>query len=608
MPLLSRRLTAAVLAALVLAGGFQAPARATGTPAAPEAGATGRSARTSAAERRRVDRIPAPKLRWYACYDWAQCATVRLPRDYDHPHGATTEVALLRVKARKPRQRIGNLFVNPGGPGGSATTLALLSPMVLSDTVLDRFDIIGVDPRGVGFSENVRCFTSVRAQTVTLRPMQNLLFPIGAKEQRKYVTAAKKLGKACSGTGRPLSGGMSTAEAARDMDVLRRAVGDRKLTYLGFSYGSFLGEVYANMFPDRIRALAIDGVINPTAWTGTNATRNTVLDDRLRSADGAYRALRDIFRRCDAAGPEYCHAAPNSAAKFAAVARRLKAHPVDLGDVPPFGAMRLTYADFIGGALGSLYSTSAPQDVTVFTWAMWTVISAATGSGAPGDAARLNAAKRAVATQLARTRGGRDFLYANDLEAYSGVLCTDAAHPARAGSWSARAARADKRAPYFGRAWAWASAQCARDTWTVRDEDAYRGPFNRRTGATVLIVGSFHDPATAYAGARQTARKMPNSRLLSSDNWGHTAYGTNPCATQAIDWYLLRRTLPAEGTVCRIPERPFTSPIDDTWLGKAADSRAGGTKEEIAAGGLPAPGRPKQLPPVSTGLPAISAG
>ncbi|MCA2215965.1 alpha/beta hydrolase [Wangella sp. NEAU-J3] len=152
--------------------------------------------------------------------------------------------------------------------------------------------------------------------------------------------------------------------------------------------------------------------------------------------------------------------------------------------------------------------------------------------------------------------------------------------------------------------WAWSSVQCARDTWTVRDEDAYRGPFNRRTSATVLVIGSFHDPATAYAGARQTARKMPNSRLLSSDNWGHTAYGTNACATHAIDRYLLRRTLPAKGTVCRSPERPFTVPLDDP-ADKELSVRATGTKEEIAAGGLPAPGQPKQLPPISTGLPGV---
>src|SRR3954471_8453887 len=226
MPHLARRLLAAGLAALVLVGTYQAPAQ-----------AAGRSAHTSAAEKRSVDRVKTPTLRWYKCYTWAQCATVRLPLDYDRPNGATTEVAVLRVKARKPKQRIGSLFVNPGGPGGSATTLALVSPLVLSDAVLDRFDVVGVDPRGVGFSDNVTCFASTRAQTVALRPMMGMLFPMGAKEEKRYVAAATKLGKACSTTGRPLAGSMSTAETARDMEVLRRAVGDRKLTYLGFSYG-----------------------------------------------------------------------------------------------------------------------------------------------------------------------------------------------------------------------------------------------------------------------------------------------------------------------------------------------------------------------------------
>ena len=179
-------------------------------------------------------------------------------------------------------------------------------------------------------------------------------------------------------------------------------------------------------------------------------------------------------------------------------------------------------------------------------------------------------------------------------------------------SWPQRVARADRRAPYFGRAWAWASAPCATDVWTVRDSDAYRGPFNRHTSATVLVVGSFHDPATAYVGAKQTAAKMPNSRLLSSDNWGHTAYGTNECATESIDAYLLRRVLPAKGTICRNAEQPFSVPLEEGMKPFAAGAtgtaeRVTGTKEQIAAQGLPAPGTPKQLPPVSSGLPGIAA-
>jgi len=277
MPLKTHRLLTATLAGILVSAVAAAPGS-----AAPVA-----SDRTSRTESKRVDAVPTPKLGWYKCYDIAECATTRLPLDYDRPHGATTEIAVLRIKAKDQKHKIGSLFLNPGGPGGSATEFALFAPEFLSDSLLDRFDIVGVDPRGIGASANVRCFSSVKDQTAVL-DLLNVPFPVTRAEEQRYVTGSKRLGKACSTTGRPLSGAMSTAEVARDMDVMRRAVGDRKLNYLGFSYGTALGQYYANMFPDRFRALVVDGVLDPTAWVGN--TRQ-ILDDRLRSSEGAYRAL-----------------------------------------------------------------------------------------------------------------------------------------------------------------------------------------------------------------------------------------------------------------------------------------------------------------------------
>jgi hypothetical protein len=156
---------------------------------------------------------------------------------------------------------------------------------------------------------------------------------------------------------------------------------------------------------------------------------------------------------------------------------------------------------------------------------------------------------------------GRAFPYDNSFDAYSAVMCTDGRHPVDGASWPKAAARADQRATYFGRAWAWASAQCARDHWTVRDEDAYTGPFTKRTPHPVLIVGSFWDPATNYNDAVAASKLLPNSRLLSSNNWGHTAYGSGVCATTAIDTYLLTGTPPAKGKVCTDSVQPFTEPL-----------------------------------------------
>jgi len=141
------------------------------------------------------------------------------------------------------------------------------------------------------------------------------------------------------------------------------------------------------------------------------------------------------------------------------------------------------------------------------------------------------------------------------------VLCTDGNHPRNAEAWPGYARSADRRAKYFGRAWTWWTSPCAKATWTAHDEDAYRGPFDRRTAAPVLVVGNTWDPATAYWGAESVSRLLPNSRLLSSDNWGHTAYGTSACATGAMDAYLISGTLPEKGTVCHGDVQPFESPL-----------------------------------------------
>ncbi|TDC31762.1 alpha/beta hydrolase [Micromonospora sp. 15K316] len=589
----TRSLAVAGIIGTLLAGSAVAPA-----VAAPAAGGHGRPAttdRTSPVEARRVDRVPTPQLDWYSCYDYAECATVRLPLDYDHPRGATTEVALLRVKARDQQNRVGSLFVNPGGPGGSGTSMALGAPSFLSDEVLDRFDVVGVDPRGVASSEQVRCFASVADQTRAYAGL-NVAFPVTKAEEKAYVASSKAVGRGCSTTGRPLSGAMSTAEVARDMDVLRRAVGDRKLTYLGFSYGSVLGQYYANMFPDRVRALVIDGVLDPYAWLGKGKARDLLQEDRMRSAQGAFQALSEILERCDAAGPAACPIAGGAAGKYELVAQRLRAKPLVIED-PDLGPFTIGYADFVSATMRALYDPSGYLQVVGLTAELLVLTDPAAAAPARD---RARTAVTRLATEARQQVRRYDFPYDNNLETFLGVDCTDANHPKDAASWPARAAQADRRDPYFGRVWAWITSSCARDTWTVRDEDAYTGPFDRRTSAPVLVVGNYWDPATNYRGAVSSAALLPNSRLLSSDSWGHTAYGTSACATGAIDEYLLHGTLPARGTLCVGDAQPFAEAA-----GGQTPDRVAASKSTLAEQGAPRRGEPKRLPPVVAPLPAV---
>lgn len=548
--------------------------------------------RTSRAEAARVDRVPVPDPQWFDCSsvfgDRTECGTVQLPLDYDQPRKATTDVALLRLSVADPARKIGTLFINPGGPGGSGVQIAAAASFFLSPALLERFDVVGVDPRGTNFSSNVKCFRHLGEQADALRGL-NVAFPVGDAETGAYVASAKVFGSACSTAGAPLAGSMSTAEAARDMDVLRRMVGDKKLTYLGFSYGTYLGNVYANLYPDRVRAVVIDGVLDPLAWAGTAENASIPQTQRLKSGEGASKALNEILARCATAGPEYCLLAGlgDPAAVYADIVASLKANPVVITDETGAPLFELTYPTLVSLLLGDLYQADAAswvdQDLA-FVHSLIYPTGAELTDARAAFVTRYEALHGPAETPKAPVAAG--WPYNNSPEAFQSVLCTDGLNPARAEDWVPASAAADAAAPGFGPLWTWASSPCASSTWTIRDEDAYTGPFTKRTSAPVLVVGNYWDPATNYDGAVAAAALLPRSTLLSSDSWGHTAYGTSACVTDAVDAYLLTGATPAAGTVCTGDVQPFTEPL-------------GG--EEDPQSRRSAPARP--LPPVVPPLP-----
>jgi pimeloyl-ACP methyl ester carboxylesterase len=448
--------------------------------------------------------------------------------------------------------------------------MALMASSFLGPDLLDRFDIIGFDPRGINFSKQVKCFASNAAQSKAMAGI-NVAFPDTAAQEKAYIASSIAVGKGCSTTGQSLSASMSTAEVARDMDVLRRAVGDKKLSYLGFSYGTYLGQVYANIYPDRVRAVAIDGVLDPKAWAGTKATANIPQTTRMKSGEGATKALQEILRRCDSAGAVKCRLAPGgAAANYDLVARRLRKAPIVFVD-PFAGTFRFTYADLVANSLGAMYGPFGYMDISENVADMLIATDPAT-AGAPPAAAKAATARRvsavkalskSVKAQQARSaRPAFDFPYDNSFDGFSAVACTDGGNPTTASQWPAAADAADLKAKYFGRLWTWSSSQCARSTWTAKDEDAYHGPFTKRTVAPVLVVGTKWDPATNYAGAVKAASLLPNSRLLSNDNWGHTSYGSSDCATGAIERYLIKLALPVKGKLCTGDIQPFVEDLN----------------------------------------------
>jgi len=209
-----------------------------------------------------------PTINWTPCRGAFQCARTTAPLDYDRPFATTISLALIRLPAADPAQRIGSLFVNPGGPGGSGVDFVRQAGRSLPLELRGRFDIIGFDPRGVAESTPLRCFATFQEAVAVLPPFA---FPINDEEQAQWRTGDQALSAACADRGGAIQNHMSTANVARDLDLLRQAVGDDKLNFLGYSYGSSIGATYANLFPDRVGALVVDGLLNPVAWsTGTD--------------------------------------------------------------------------------------------------------------------------------------------------------------------------------------------------------------------------------------------------------------------------------------------------------------------------------------------------
>lgn len=486
---------------------------------------------------------------WSKCYAKQgpfQCGSVQVPLDYDEPNGPTISLAVVRLPATDQAHRIGSLFLNPGGPGGSGVVYTVLAgPSLYTDEVRARFDLVGFDPRGVTSSTPLRCFGTDRQWGPYFLPFA---FPSNPAEVQMWMDADHFVDSACAQRGGRIADHMATADVARDMDVLRQAVGDSQLNYAGVSYGTMLGQTYANMFPSKIRAMIIDGVLDPIAWTTGSGDGSTVpFSTRLHSDQGAQATLDEFFRLCDAGGPN-CAFAPDSKARFTALGDALKAHPVTVV-FPDGSTVELNYSNLVGATLGAMYDSSGWED---FAQALAEIEAQATPATL---GIRLQQFWHPVNSYI--TKRGFPH-YFNALESFPGVACADSDNPHSYAAWSAAADAAEAQYGTFGRIWAWASSICA--DWPNGDADRYIGPWNHNTSNPVLVIGNQFDPATRYQGAVLASNLLPNSRLLTVHGWGHTSLFMSQCADAVQTRYLVDLRLPPVGTVCEQDHVPFTGP------------------------------------------------
>jgi pimeloyl-ACP methyl ester carboxylesterase len=480
-----------------------------------------------------------PSIEWQPCgadFPGMECAFAKAPIDYDEPRGATTQIALARVPADPAADRIGSVFVNPGGPGGSGVAMVLGGfGEFLQENLGGRFDVVGFDPRGVGASDPLHCFDSVDDLQSFLAATP--LFPYQEAQYRPFFDHWSSLSDHCLRRGERIARHMSTADVVRDLDLLREAVGDRGLTYLGFSYGSFIGNTYANLFPRNIRALVIDGVLDPRLWSSGWQIRS----DRVATQ----KEFGEFLRLCEEAGEACAFATPNGTERrWRTLARSVEEEPVDLGD-----GFLYTYDFLIGDATGAMYVPEiwgGPDGYAAF---LDFVADAAEGDISAGEHAR---ALRPHLLELLAA-GPPEADYDNGLDGYFGNQCADTQYPNSFREFLEidEFARDGSR---FGPYWWWFNSGCAK--WPVA-QDRYDGPWSTRTSAPVLVVGNYFDGVTDYAGAQASSRLLRNSRLLSYAGWGHTAYSRSACTSDYINAYLVDGTLPPEGTVCPANPSPF---------------------------------------------------
>ncbi|MFI8926114.1 alpha/beta hydrolase [Streptomyces sp. NPDC053474] len=464
--------------------------------------------------------VVSQRLDWGACEgsgkdappggEW-RCATLKVPLDYAKPDGETIGIALIRAAstAKKRGDRIGSLLFNFGGPGGSGVSMLPAFASAYGD-LRERYDLVSFDPRGVAGSEGVRC----RSDRQTQAAEKTDPTPDTRAEEKAYLADAAAFGAGCARAAKKLLPHLSTADAARDMDVIRQVLGDEKLHYFGISYGTELGGTYAHLFPKKVGRLTLDAVVDPTAGAVGHA-RN--------QARGFQRALENYLRSSG-------EVPATGTRKIAELLRRVDAKPLRTSTP----GRRLTESLATTGITVALYSRQT-----------WPVLTDALEKAEKGDGSGL--------LELADTYNDRDASGAYSTQSHSqrAIACRDAKERPTAADAKARLAEFREISPVFGGFMAWDTAGWCHD-WPVaglRDTPEVSAP----GAAPILVVGTTGDPATPYEGARKMADELGEGVgvQLTWKGEGHGAYGNgSDCVDGTVNDYLLKGEVPRDGKVC----------------------------------------------------------
>ncbi len=498
-----------------------------------------------------------PALQWANCaaveqlpgLERLQCATLDVPVDHAAPNGATARIALFKAPARDPGQRRGSLVINRGGPGyPSSVYLAYLASGALrapwDDRVWDRYDVIAVDQRGVGFATPaVTCFET--PEDAAAFGTDVTAVPLGPQDVAVRAVRDAEFAAACRQHNGGLLDHLTTAAVARDLDLVRVAVGEPRLNFLGQSYGAALGLVYANLFPRQVGSFVLDSVLNP-AWTSSGPA-DSVSSERTGGDVATTEAMNEALRLC-AAGRSCAFAVDDPVRAYPALLAELREHPLPL--VAPDGTRTsLTYSKLVSYLGGMLYQPWLWPDVA-FDQLLHLAYQVSTSPRETPAAAEL---AQLVIEKIDASGLGR--AYSPLDQAYSAFTCNDVQLPRFAPTWWSAAQRREAVAPGFATLRAYDTSQCA--FWQSNPTDRYTGPWETRTDTPALILNSRFDPATPLAGALDVARRLDGSRVLVHEGIGHVVTQQSSCAVRAVSDYLASDTLPAEGATCNPDAIPF---------------------------------------------------
>lgn len=456
------------------------------------------------------------QVEWSSCGSNFDCADVEVPMDYDDPAGETINIAVKRFNSTSDGEPLGTMFINPGGPGGSGIEMVESANIYFSGDLLAAYDIVGFDPRGVGESHGVRCYDDDELEEL-FSNRYDLDTDDGWVD---YVEDNRAYGEACAERTGPLINFLDTVSAARDLDVLRGTIGEETLTYFGFSYGTQLGAAYAELFPDRVGRLVLDGGVDPSlSYAQINAGQN----------DGFELAYRSYLADC-LAGAECPFTGDVDEAwdRTVSLLDELAANPAPDPKDPD---RPVTDSDLFGAIIVAMYSSES-----------WPTLTAAL-------AQYLNNNDPSTIRYMADIASERadDGSYPEDKGAFGIITCLDYPVETDRSAIEAEADALEEANDLFGPRFGYGEVGCMTMPFEATGEPH---PIAAVGAAPIVVIGTTRDPATPYEWSQALAEQLEEGVLLTYDGDGHTAYGASSCIDTPVDEFLIEGTVPTDGLQC----------------------------------------------------------